>query len=86
MTRDERILNDLAEHMREKIVHNISDYITLCRTAGLDYPSTMSELMVTLVALTSGLAANQFHISPAEFADMMGRRFAFAQRAQQGDD
>ena len=83
MTRDERILNDLADHLREKIVKNIGDYADLCRGAGLDYPCVMSELMVTLVALTAGLAANQFHISPAEFATMMGKRFAAAQREQE---
>lgn len=85
MTRDERILDDLSQHLREKIATNINDYLSLCRSAELDYPSAVAELLSMLIVLTTSLAAGQFHISPADFAQMMGRRFAAAQREQEDE-
>lgn len=84
-SRDRRILDDLSSHLKDKIVNNISDYIVLCKSAELNYAASMAELMTLLISLTSSLAADQFHISPREFADVMGKHFDRAQRKAEDD-
>lgn len=86
MTRDERILKDLADNLREKMIRNIGDYASLCVSAGLKQSVVMAELMATLINLTTSFAANQFHVSPADFAEVMSRQFEYAQRAQDEED
>lgn len=86
MTRDERILQDLNNNLRDKLLRNISDYVALCTSAELTPKSVMAELMVTLVQITASFAAHQFDISPAEFAATMGRQFEHARRVQAEED
>lgn len=86
MTRDERILKDLTDHLREKLGTNITDYIMLCRSAELDYRETMTELLSMLITLTASLAAHQFRVAPADFAQAMGQAFAAAQKREQEDE
>lgn len=82
MTRDERILKDLVDNMTDKLLRGIGDYVSLCASAELQQRAVMAELMITLIRLTASFAANQFHISPADFAEVVGKQFEHAQRVQ----
>lgn len=86
MTRDERVLQDLRDNLREKMLRAIGDYASLCACAELKQSVAMVELMTTLIRLTASFAAHSFHVSPADFAEVMGRQFEYAQRAQEKED
>lgn len=86
MTRDERILKDLSGNMHEKLLRAIDDYVSLCSHAELKQQVVMAQLMITLVRLTASFAAHSFHISPTDFADVMGQQFEQAQRAQEEEN
>lgn len=86
MTRDERILKDLVDNLNDKLLRGIGDYISLCASAELKQAAAMAELMATLVRLTASFAANQFKISPGDFAEVMGRQFEHAQQIEAAEE
>jgi hypothetical protein len=86
MTRDERILKDLTDHLREKLARNMSDFRSLCDSADLDRKICSSEAMTTLMQLVAAYAVIHYDISAAEFAKVMGLQFQRIQRQQAEDE
>jgi hypothetical protein len=84
--RDERILKDLAANLRDKILHNVSDYYELCHCAGLNDKAIAAEAMCFLIKLTASFAAHRFNISPADFSEAMGIQFQHAQSHLEDDE
>lgn len=84
--RDRRIMKDLADNMREKIMRNIHDYTDLCVSAGLDEKEATTEAMCFLIRLTAAFAAHRFNVSPADFAQAMGKQYQDILRAMAEDE
>jgi hypothetical protein len=75
MTRDERILEDLTDHLRQKLARSVADFRSLCESADLDPKEYSSEAMTTLMQLASAYAVIHYDISAGEFARVMGLQF-----------
>jgi hypothetical protein len=86
MTRDERILQDLTSHLREKFVHSVADFRALCKSADLNEKAYTAEAMTLLIQLTSAFAEIHFNISAADFAKVMGLQFQRIKRQHEDDE
>lgn len=75
MTKDERILYDLTDHLQTKFERNVSDFISLCEIADLDNEKYSASIMALLMRLTAAYAVIHYTISAADFARAMGRQF-----------
>jgi hypothetical protein len=80
MTRDERIVKDLATNLREKIARNISDFSSLCESAEVNPRLMVAEVMTLLLQVTTAYAVIQYNISSTEFTEAVGRYFEHAQK------
>ena len=86
MTRDERILRDLADHLREKLARSLADFRSLCASADLDRKTCSYEAMATLMQLVAAYAVIHYDISAAEFAKVMGLQFQRIQEKHAEDE
>jgi hypothetical protein len=85
-SRDERILQDLADHLRDKLTRNVTDFRSLCESADLDIKECSGKAMTLLMHLTAAYAAIHYSISAAEFGRVMGLQFKQMQERQAEDD
>jgi hypothetical protein len=74
-SRDERILKDLVDHLRDKLGRSVADFRSLCDSAGLDDKTYSAEVMITLMQLAAAYAVIHYDISVSEFARVMGSLF-----------
>ncbi len=86
MTRDERILKDLVEHLRTKLGRSVADFRSLCESADLDPKECSSEAMTTLMQLASAYAVIHYDISASEFARVMGLQFQRIKRQAEDNE
>jgi hypothetical protein len=84
--RDERILKDLTDHLREKLARNVADFRALCESADLEARASSAEAMTMLMQLTAAYAVIHYNISAADFARVMGTQFQQIQEQQAEDD
>jgi len=81
----DQIRKDLTRHLRTKVLHNVSDYIDLCRDSGVSQRDCVSELMVFFAHFTAAFAANQFKIDANEFGRTMVMQFQRAQAEEESE-
>jgi hypothetical protein len=86
MTRDERILEDLVTHLRDKLARSMSDFRSLCDSADLDEKVYTAEAMTMLIQLVSAYAVIHYNISAAEFAKVMGLQFQRTQKQVEDEE
>src|SRR4029077_20100146 len=82
MTRNERILQDLKNNMREKMARNISDFSALCESADLDPRLICIEVMSQLIQLATAYAVVHFDIDTPDFLETVRRDFERTKRKQ----
>ena len=86
MTRDERILKDLTNHLREKVARSVADFRSLCESADLNEKTYSAEAMAMLMQLVTAYAVIHYDISASEFARVMGVQFQKMQEHQTEDE
>lgn len=85
-SRDQRILKDLTDHLRDKLGRSVADFRSLCDSADLDARECSADAMTMLMQLTAAYAVIHYNISAADFARVMGMQFKQIQEQQAKDD
>lgn len=85
MTRNEKILRDLTQHMRDKVAQNVVDYMDRCKTVNLPYRDAATDLLMFFSQMAAGYAACQFDVEEVEFIRLMQMQFRRAKNQLKED-